>query len=453
MCTSTYAFNLPPNVRRGVALRFYQPTEFVWWPPGANSPGTRSYRRSLVQDNYFAVPPTAELLWIVEGSDWTDALCTTLDRCLERVTYFGRAESLTEILRFENPSLPEPNVFLHEDVPSPDAVPVLAPEPSATAEDVQRVTSDDHSRRRTVPPGARWLYAVRPPRPAIRESVATPTQRVGLPHLVQFALGVAVAPEPRAVCHLTSAFRQQLLRLAAKERAGALGLPSTPLTWSRAPAPVRSELALLAGRDAEGRPLKGHQHLRLAVWFEGQRPVRLLAWRHLQPFRDWELDALHVVADSELAWQQSGGGAVPGWAVRLIPLHPTTPPPDGFSGRGAAVWDSVTPYVPPRHWFRKNGSARPADDVSSQVARELAQLGFEVKGLIVETRGARWTSVHLPPAGGAERRTGDKRGFLVRLEFPHVVAGPIAIGHSSHYGLGLFRPALGSHGRVGDTSI
>lgn len=38
------------------------------------------------------------------------------------------------------------------------------------------------------------------------------------------------------------------------------------------------------------------------------------------------------------------------------------------------------------------------------------------------------------------QRRATKRGFLLHLAFPRPVTGPIAIGHSSHYGLGLFRP-------------
>ena len=38
---------------------------------------------------------------------------------------------------------------------------------------------------------------------------------------------------------------------------------------------------------------------------------------------------------------------------------------------------------------------------------------------------------------------GDRRGQSIRLLFPTPVVGPIRLGHSSSFGLGLFRPEVG----------
>ena len=97
LCKSTYAFHLPPDARKGSPLRQYHPTEFGWRPAEKKKAGTRSYGTSLVQDNYWCVPPEAPVWWFIEGDDWTDDLRELLARCLERVTYFGRAETLTRI--------------------------------------------------------------------------------------------------------------------------------------------------------------------------------------------------------------------------------------------------------------------------------------------------------------------------------------------------------------------
>jgi CRISPR-associated protein Csb2 len=446
LCTSTFSFWLPANARRGTALRFYQPTDWGWWPAAAKSAGARSYRQTLVRDNYWAIPPNAELLWFLDGPDWSSDLFEALDRCLERITYLGRAESFTEITRLQVPPDLESNVTLHDAMLDQDAVPVLAPKPDATLADIHRTTDD--ARLLTVPPGARWRYALRPPQPPARHEPRPPSTDSA--HLVQFAIGSAVAPEPRVVCHLTGRFRGSLLRQAAQARLDAPGLKAPSSTgWQRLPEAVRCELALLAGKDVGGQALKGHQHLRLAVWFEGGRPARLLAWRHPEPFTDWEMEALHRAADRDLTWQSPGRGGAPAWTVRLVPMDGAVTPPPGFDGRLARVWESVTPYVPPRHRVRSHGRARSGEDVPSQVTRELLQLGVltgeelptvEFQGG-AEEEARRWTAVRLPPsARRGQRFTGDKLGFLVRLTFPRPVPGPLTIGQSSHYGLGLFQP-------------
>lgn len=74
LCKSTYAFHLPPGARKGSPFRQYHPTEFGWRPAEKKKAGTRSYGTSLVQDNYWCVPPEAPVWWFIEGDDWGDEL-------------------------------------------------------------------------------------------------------------------------------------------------------------------------------------------------------------------------------------------------------------------------------------------------------------------------------------------------------------------------------------------
>ncbi|MGH3440732.1 MAG: type I-G CRISPR-associated protein Csb2 [Nitriliruptorales bacterium] len=443
LCTSTFAFRLPSNIRRVESLRTYQPAEWGWDPAESKKgtkPQVRRFSRKLARDNFWAVPPDAEILWFIDGERWTDELCEVLDRCLERVAYFGRAESTTSIARVEGAVSQQPNVVLQASAASIDAVPVLTPQPTAASEDALRSTDDKTSRSRSLPPGATWMYAERPARPPARER-RTIAPRPSL-HLVQFAMGIAVAPEPSLVCALTERFRSRLLKIAGRERTHAVAQAKEWRGWSAAPAEVRGALALLAGKNALGHRLEGHQHLRLGVWFEDSRPARLLAWRYPRPFEAWEVDALYRAAERDLSWQREKRAA-PAWTVRLVPLDSAVPPPPGLGGERAAIWEPVTPYVPPRHQFRKDGSIHRGDEVESQVTRELRQLGVTAADE-VEVRVDRlcWTSVHVPQSErGLRGSRGERRGFFLRLEFREPVSGPIALGHSSHYGLGLFQPA------------
>jgi CRISPR-associated protein Csb2 len=52
-------------------------------------------------------------------------------------------------------------------------------------------------------------------------------------------------------------------------------------------------------------------------------------------------------------------------------------------------------------------------------------------------------AVHTPQREAGRRAfIGNRRGQTVRLSFPSDVVGPIRLGHSSSFGLGLFRPVL-----------
>lgn len=169
LCKSRYAFHLPGNARRGSPLRQYHPTEFGWRPAEKKKAGTRSYGTSLVQDNYWCVPPETPVWWFVDGEPWTPELVAALEECLARMTYFGRAETLTRIrLAGSAEVIPDPNCTL-VDKRTAGAVLVLTPLDTATRVDIERTTDAPEAVKRAVPLGARFAYAVRPPRPAARE--------------------------------------------------------------------------------------------------------------------------------------------------------------------------------------------------------------------------------------------------------------------------------------------
>jgi hypothetical protein len=92
--------------------------------------------------------------------------------------------------------------------------------------------------------------------------------------LIQFAIGWNVAPEARALVRLTSRFRGRVLGELLRIKNG-----GKRISWSRAPRNLRAEVALMAGKDADGRPLEGHRHTEVFVWYEEETPSQLLVWR------------------------------------------------------------------------------------------------------------------------------------------------------------------------------
>lgn len=433
LCRSTYSFHLPADARQGNPLRQYHPTEFGWRPAQKKKAGMRSYGTSLVQDNYWCVPSESPVWWFIDGDDWTDELRSLLAQCVERMTYFGRAETLTRMrVAGLTRDVPTPNCTL-VDKRSTGAVPVLSPLNDASREHIERTTDNPEAVKRAVPPGAQWLYAMRPPRPAFREQRRLPAHRPDC-HLMQFALGWNVAPNPRALVRVTSRFRGavlgELLRLKTGEASA---------TWMRVNRNIREAVADMTGKDANGDALQGHRHTEFLAWCEKRQPTRLLVWRSSRAFDADEQEAILLAAARDVSSAAPGLDADE-WRVRLIPLDRDVPPPPGFDNKPSLVWASVTPYVPARHHLR-GGKEREGESMVDQIRREL--LGRDIgQSVDVELVGSpQWVSVHVPRRV-AKKRTfiGDRRGQMLRLRFTAPVAGPIRLGHSSSFGLGLFRP-------------
>lgn len=435
-CASSFSFHLPILSSKGRSLRQYFPQEFGWHPAEKKKAGARSYNTSLAQDNYWCIPPDADsaVWWMLDGADWNDSLLTTLDRCLERMIYFGRAESFTRIERISTEA-PEPNCTLKKarSAAGAGAVPVLMPCPDATREQIEQTTGNLNP---TTPPGAHVMYALRPSRSPVKERPKR-TSRHRETNFLQFAVGWNVAPRRQVIVRLTSCFRgaviKELLRIKSGDR---------KITWSRASIDIRNAVMNMTGKDASGKPLKGpHQHTEFLVWCEDDQPTRMLVWRDQIPFDEDEQTAILRATSRELAWAGNGPDT---WRVKLIPLDRAVPPPPGFDGAFAKVWESITSYVPPRHHLRK-GKPRSRESLTAQIHRELTLRGFlGSEHVSVEQIGAAdWVAVHMPRNSvGKQVFIGDRRGYRLRLTFPEPVRGPLRLGHSSSFGLGLFRPII-----------
>ncbi len=434
LCESNYGFYLPEQARQSFALRQYQPVELGWNPAEKKYAARKSYGTSLTQDNAWCPPPDASLFWFISGEAWTPELVRILGCCLERITYFGRAEALTRIRVAEDAPMC-PNVTLTENRASDRPAPVLVPCSEATQADVERVTENPLAAR-NIPQGARLLYAQRPPRPPARE-IARRTPMRPATNLLQFALGWAVAPRQRATVHLTSRFRSAALSILIRTKTG-----GATARWTEAPASVRAELTGMAGKDAQGQPLRGPRaHAEFSLWWDGSIPTRLLAWRGARPFDEEEQEAMLSAAAQELSWAAAGPDAE-AWKIKLVPLDAAVPAPPGFDGGAATVWRSLTPYVPPRHHLR-GGKPRESEALESQIRRELDARGYGPRLLSVEEIGPpAWVAVHFPRRRADGRSfIGDRRGYRLRITLGAPISGPLRLGHSSSFGLGMFVPA------------
>lgn len=198
-------------------------------------------------------------------------------------------------------------------------------------------------------------------------------------------------------------FRRRLLGVA-KRRFGGDAIPSR-----------------LSGRQPDRRPLDdGHNHAHFLL-----------------------SSGNGVDIDTVAVWCPSGFSALENGAIAATTLPALSGAPIRLSPSGsdpltgpARRWRSHTPFLPVGHVKRRGGAVvnTPAD----QVAEELVRRGCPPPRRVEPLDGA-WGAFRILrhakagcfPALGAH-------GFL--LEFDEDVAGPIAVGRNSHFGMGLFLP-------------
>ena len=201
----------------------------------------------------------------------------------------------------------------------------------------------------------------------------------------------------------------------------------------------------LTGRNAQGIPLRsGHRHAHvLPVDLDGDGHLDHLIIHAPMGLRDV---AQRAIRSLRRTWTKKGVGelqvALAG-SGELDSLRSMTPPtiaqrimrllgPPG----GAPVWETATPFVPPRFLKRQGPNS-----LEGQIHAELASRGLpppehvEVLGNSPGVASLRHY-VRRRLHGGAPPPA--DIGFALRLRFASPVLGPIVLGYASHFGLGLF---------------
>ena len=406
-------------------------------------PGVRSYGSSLAQDNYWCVPLDELVWWFIEGNAWTsDDLVAALKACSERLLDQACRDAHPRSRRAHRGK--DSGAELHD---SQRFHRWRRPCPRSASERDARGHRADNRRQEgqaAQRPAGRDL--------ALRSSVRTPPGRerrrapANQPdcHLMQFALTWKVAPDKRALVRLTSRFRGAVLRELLRLKTG-----DASATWTRVSQDTREEVADMVTKDANGKPLQGHRHTEFMASCENGRPTRLVVWRDQRAVDEQKQDAILLAAAGNVSW--AAGPDAEEWRVRLVPLDRAVPLPPGFDCAAALSWESATPYVPSRHHLR-GSKLRERESIPAQVRRELALRGFAAAagdGEVEQIDAGAWVSVHVPRRDASKRAfIGDGRGYRLRLTFPKPVQGPVRLGHSSSFGLRLFRPVIPNAGAL-----
>ena len=446
-------FYLPDLVWRGRALKQYQPTGLAWSDPAANAAAIKRTATTLVADTYWCISPNETVVWSWPELQLDSTQRVLLAQLLRRLLYFGRAESLCEMKLLDGPPHDSHRaaVELQPGASSGQATsaPVLTALPGQYRHDVLLAnTGSQLLKNQPVPPGTGWRYATLPARPRIKPEDRR--REIAAQQCLQFAVGGRVYPRMAHWVRVTEAFRQEALKLLRRDNG-----------WSE-----ESQLKF-CGHDRQYRPCENHEHPYFVLWPDGHgEPTRLIVWRK-QAFEATEVELLWSACEYALEYgvfkKQASIASLANkprskrsseWALRLVPLPLKTTLPPGFkapSRQGARVWESATPFVPPaqRFRFRKSGKLRMGETVERIAQRLVEALGLPAATITnLDTPCAAdatsaWLDLHMTRDRRRQYEQSRTRlarpGYWLRLEFSEPFEGPLALGDSSHFGLGAFR--------------
>ncbi len=277
----------------------------------------------------------------------------------------------------------------------------------------------------------------------------TPTLQVA-----RYVLGGACPPPVQLTLPLASLVRRALMGLLSRIELRRLYGTEIP---EEAPLP-RSRI--FSGKDEDGHPLEGHLHAYyLPTDEDGDGLLDHISVFTAQGFGPAEIRALQRL--TLLNWR-GNDERLPLMLTCLGCQSEVQAPPFARS----SVWVSTTPFVATRH-AKVRGQKRDSSEVLGYENRpRFAELVLreEWHRLCAQRPGLpEIAEVQIMPAPSAEGSQGQR--FVLtrskdgddgwrrasahfRITFCEPVQGPLCLGHSSHFGLGLFLPEREASQRV-----
>ncbi len=444
-------FRLPPH--RVAHTRHYMP----WEKKGPAD-------RTLVFDSFVCLGRNDPLFIGWDGVELSDEESKTLSNLLPNLSSLGRAESWVQAELFRG-TVDTPLGLA--DSHDPDPVPVLCPDPNT-------VFGDDHypkfdgkklargqinpseflfdcprwhlcidtetiyRERWSMVPGTMWMNYTRP-KEATGSRPIVNAQRRPPATLARIALDAPVLPLITESLPVAEQARRSLLSicksLALRDESS---LPDEDV-WRRSPA--------LWGKDEEGRPRCRHEHaFFLPTDEDGDGHLDHLTIYAKMGFKPLERQAIDRLRHLTLA----DGEKVP---ALMIGMGAVTEFRGALLGE-STEWVSATPFLVTRHLKRRGKKRDPREFfesldgrdkfVEQELLEELRRRDLYQEGMTIERLDHVGTRSLLRPLQFRlyRRKAGDDAGSrprgLFRLRFPRPVSGPIALGHSCHFGLGLF---------------
>lgn len=413
--------------------------------PDASVSHTRHYvpvedSNTLIMNTFVVVgKKPIEIIWknVTLNREETE----TLDTILKNLHYFGRAESWCTVGTSTNSGncncspLKENHTQKDSDlvsvlVPKKDVkfVDITEPATKSTKDrfDSISVTTEQLQDSNYVdPPGGRWAQYTRPQNCFVGKiSHDTKTAHTDNITLVRYAVVGTVRPSIVDTLRIGDMTRSACMSKYGKIKNGDVS-------------------AIFSGKDGDGNPLSGHMHAFYLPTYEAQsQEIDHLTIIASKQFDKDELDALFSlkrlygrnVVDVHLVFQ--GCGTLDNFSE--IPIL-----------QKSYRWVSATPVVLSRHIkYRRKGSAmHQIDGPEEQIRNEIEKrygTPYALKNVTMDQDHANLHNTgHRPSDFFRWRRhgsVGDGKSYNVQLEFKEPVRGPITLGYSSHFGLGMFVP-------------
>jgi CRISPR-associated protein Csb2 len=405
--------------------------------PGTTSGHTRHYlpdlghrkgetgRTDLTLDPFRVVDPDAELLihWDV---DLSPDQRQVLAKLAELLPYLGRAEAVCEAQLMDTE--PEPGLaWWRPDAPDgTGGMRLLAPVRPIDRAVLEMTTSQVRKRRRTMPPGTRWVtYTATAgtgreerqtaaaqsgpgtgqasPVTAIRYAVTGP---VGL----RWTRGVLLADE----LHRQVGLVLKRAEIPDQERAEFLG----------------SRGATTDHRHAHWIPLAGPEEkpqfvTAMLVWVPREIPAEALAAVISLPKMSGWRGGYEVRGFPEVRLLFQAAGTVEQVAPELC--------------KPARHWRSRTPYLPVRHRKREQLEEFLVADVAAELRYRELPAAAVTQVSPDEGFPDRWAR-DFRRYRLTETMAKSRPGLGLHLEFADPVAGPLFLGQLSHFGYGMFEP-------------
>ncbi len=374
-------------------------------------------------------------------------IMTLLDDLLGDTSYFGRAESVCEISASYDAEVLDPSscatVVINDQKPgrriATDCRDVFCPNPNefqspdlwqlrsnAAGPSVapKHLVQDLLDTPQPLPDGAAWysykMPAGWPERWVIRHARPVKPQRNSAPivaHYLEFSLQCRIPVPSKHVVSLATSFRATAIK-----------------NFKRGDAERKS--FALSGHDRPDDVVGDHLHaFYLPIPDETGTALERLKVRCQHGFTQREINALMSVGS--LYWAD---GRFP---VRPVLLTLTRDLPEPSASKR---WRSLTPFVPPRHWYRKKiaeGRIRDQDSPELQLKRAIQENGQAATAEITRLKSSStdWDvcKVHLPDKGNGDGGPDHRIGLFLICDFPDATTLPLpAFGHSCHFGLGQF---------------
>ena len=491
--------DLTRNDAEAILRVLAEPPEFYLPPAGVGH--TRHYMpwfkkgpgdKTLIFDTFVALQPESEVIVLWPNALLSEEQVDLLARWLSALGYLGRAEAWCEARLLEAPEAEASAARINchplgaRDLgANTEVVRVLCSNPAEAFSDthtpkviiatgrgkakqtrVEALYDPDwhlcaetlwlHGERWSDPPGSRWIRYSRSedcfrtlPRASPRR------QSKERPQIARFALDSVVLPLVTTTLPVAEDTRRNLMGILGRRFQSENG--------------ERAKSQIFSGKGADGEQLTGHGHAYyLPTDEDGDGRIDHLTIFANDGFGSRELRALDGLREIKSREREQSGHPL---RVLLLgvgrpgdrPLYPLGP---------SKVWVSATPFVAPR-FPKANGTKRDTRELLSCAANFVAATLREELGRLQQRRPDLQSMLldqiqiealqdqngffRIPARKGDplglrpiqfkryRQKRGDDGGNRLsgafRIIFPDPVLGPIALGHSSHFGLGLFVPA------------